>query len=106
MAYWTDDPSKNRATEVPQRHLDRLAAQFPEPRSHRPDPGGWSNMLARLALDIWAEAYMAGTAHGIAISQTKYIFITEEQQAAMTAHLAEVNAEKIAEIERKAAGAE
>lgn len=105
--HWTDDPTKNRAREVPQRHLDRLAAQFPEPRSPMgPRPEAWAKMLHDLALEIWAEAYTAGAAHGAAISITpRIVFVTEEQQAAMAANLAKVNAEIIAEIEQRVAEA-
>jgi hypothetical protein len=103
--HWTDDPTVNRSREVPARHLHRLAAQFPEPRSMNPDPGGWSNLLHQIALEIWNEAYAAGAAYGLSISATpRLIFITPDQQAAMEERMREKNAEVIADIEKKIRG--
>lgn len=103
--HWTDDPSKNRSREVPARHVHRLAMQFPEPRSPNPDPGGWSNMLHNIALEIWNEAYAAGAAYGLSVgSSPRTIFITPEQQAAMQERAREKSAEVISEIEKKVGG--
>jgi hypothetical protein len=101
--HWTDDPTVNRSKEVPARHVDRLVAQFPEPRGpRRPNPEAWRGMLHGIALEIWSEAYAAGAAYGLGIGAIpRTIFITPEQQAAMEERMREKNAEVIADIEKK-----
>lgn len=101
--HWTDDPTVNRSKEVPARHVDRLVAQFPEPRGpRRPNPEAWRGMLHGIALEIWNEAYAAGAAYGLSISATpRLIFITPDQQEVISAAAREKSAEVIADIEKK-----